>query len=126
MEIKKQEELRQQIENPRALYRIKQPFHQMGNQINFSSTRFHNVVIVRHEDELTEFISAQEKAIKEEKKVEQKKEMLKMKKEEFNKKTEENSLKLLKKNQAEDNVKKLNEELKKLNEARKKNKVKET
>jgi len=108
------------------MYKIKQPFHQNGNNIDFSTTRFHNIVVVRHEDELNDFLSAQEKALKEEKVIEQIKKSSEHAQKVFNKKTEENSLKVMKKMQAQENMKKLDEELKKLNDARKRNKNKET
>ena len=116
-----------EIECPRTMYKINQPFHQNGNNnIDFSTTRFHNIVVVRHEDELKDFISAQEKAQKEEKVSELRKKSTEHSQKVFVKKTEENCVKIMKKAQAEDNMKKLNEEVKRLAELRKRNTNKET
>jgi len=125
-EIKRLEDQQNEIDCPRTMYKIKQPFHQNGNNIDFSTTRFHNVVVVRHEDDLNEFISAQERANKEEKVVEQRKKSVEHAQKVFIKKTQENSVQIMRKMQASENLKKLEEEVAKLNDARKRNSKKET
>ena len=90
--------------------------------IDYSNTRFHNVVVVKHDDELDEFITAQEKAIEENLKSENTKKIKKKSLEKFIDNTKVNSREILKKEKAKGNLKKLQEELDKLNDFRIRNK----
>jgi hypothetical protein len=80
-------------------------------------------VIVKHdEEELNEFISAQEKAVKESLKSENIRKIKKKSIEKFVDLTKINSKEILKKEKAKENLKKLQEELNKINDFRNRNK----
>ena len=67
LEKQKLDENEKNFEMPNVIEKIYHRFHNMGNKIDYSTTRFHNVVIVKHDDEeeIDKFITAQEKSINE-------------------------------------------------------------
>lgn len=74
------------------------------------------------EEQLNEFISAQEKAVKESLKIENTRKIKKNSMEKFVDETKINSKEILKKEKAKENLKKLEEELNKINDFRNRNK----
>ena len=58
--IKKEKEINEEkrnVLNPSTmdvLYTITNPFHNNGNKIDYSTTRFHNITIERHDNNLKE------------------------------------------------------------------------
>lgn len=122
LEKQKQDEDYQNYNKPNVIQKIYNCFHNLGNKIDYSNTRFHNVVVVKHDDELDEFITAQEKAIEENLKSENTKKIKKKSLEKFIDNTKVNSREILKKEKAKGNLKKLQEELDKLNDFRIRNK----
>ncbi len=123
LERQKEDEDYRNFQKPNALEKIYNSFHNLGNKIDYSNTRFHNVVIVKHdEEELNEFISAQEKAVKESLKSENIRKIKKKSIEKFVDLTKINSKEILKKEKAKENLKKLQEELNKINDFRNRNK----
>jgi hypothetical protein len=114
----------QEVEEPNAYYKLNQAFHNMGNKIDYSTTRFHNITVIRHEDEFKDYITAQEKAVKEAENaiVREKTKTQNLKK--FNSETKVNSLEIMKKMKTKENLQKLQDELDKLKDARKKSKTK--
>jgi hypothetical protein len=131
---KKEKEMKEQLENDNfphknVMYKINQTFHNLGNKIDYSTTRFHNIVIVKHEDQLKEadidnFLSAQEKAIKEEDKLKIRKKSKEIAKQQFEKETNLSSKEILRKEKAKENLSRLQDELNQINQARKKSKSK--
>ena len=113
-------------EDDNIYYKINQAFHNMGNKIDYSTTRFHNINIIRHEQDVDDFISAQEKALKEVERTQYLEKTKSSKLKKFNSEVKVNSLEVMKKMKAKENLKKLEEELNKINEIRKKSKVKNT
>lgn len=123
IEKQKEEEDYRNFQRPNAIEKMYNCFHNLGNKIDYSNTRFHNVVVVKHdEEELNEFISAQEKAVKESLKMENIKKIKKKSMEKFVDDTKLNSKEILKKEKAKENLKKLQEELNKINDFRNRNK----
>jgi hypothetical protein len=115
------------FQEPGIFYKVNQAFHNMGNKVDYSTTRFHNIMVIRHEDDVTqEFISAHEKA---EQEIEKKEERQRSKNQvinDFNNQTKINSVQLMRKEKAKENLKKLEVELDRIKEARKKSKNKAT
>jgi hypothetical protein len=123
LEKQKEDEDYKNFQKPNAFEKIYNCFHNLGNKIDYSNTRFHNVVVVKHdEEELNEFISAQEKAIQEALKTENAKKSKKKSMEKFVDDTKVSSKLILKKEKAKENLMKLQEELNKINDFRNRNK----
>lgn len=99
--------------DPKTLYKKTQIYHPNGNKIDYSTSRFHSIVVIRHDDELKEkYINANEKAAIE---VEKTKGRVKSKEkslEKFKKEMNVNSLEIQKKLKAKENLKKLEDNLK--------------
>jgi hypothetical protein len=131
-EKKEKERIENEIgDNPHTniIKKIHQTFHNMGNKIDYSTTRFHNITLLQHNDQsyqmkLIDEISANEKAKKETEKLLIRKKSEEAIKKTFENKTEKNSKEILRKERANRNLKRLEEELNKLNEERKKSKNK--
>jgi len=120
---KEEEEDCERFKKPNAIEKIYNCFHNLGNKIDYSNTRFHNVVVVKHdEEELNQFISAQDKAIQEALKTENTKKIKKKSIEKFIDDTKVSSKQILKKEKAKENLIKLQEELNKINDFRNRNK----
>jgi hypothetical protein len=119
--LEKQNEV-EEFEEPNVCYKVNQAFHNMGNRIDYSTTRFHNIMVLRHEDELTEIVSAYDKAEKETEKTEARRKSKNKEIQNFNNEVKINSLDIMKKMKTKENLKKLEEELDRLKEARKKSK----
>lgn len=123
LEKQKEDEDYKYFQKPNAIEKIYNCFHNLGNKIDYSNTRFHNVVVVKHdEEELNEFISAQEKAIQEALRTENTKKIKKKSIEKFVGETKISSKQILKKEKAKENLIKLQEELNKINDFRNRNK----
>jgi hypothetical protein len=114
----------EEFEEPDFYYKVSQAFHNMGNKIDFSTTRFHNITVIRHEEEFKDYITAQEKAIKEAENTISRETEKSQNLKKFNSETKVNSLEIMKKMKTKENLKKLEDELYKLKEARKKSKSK--
>lgn len=104
-----------------VLYKLTTPFHNNGNKIDYSTTRFHNVVVVKHKDELSEYVNAFDKAKEESEKVKQIKKDKQIKIDKFNKNTEQNFREIIRKNKAKENLAQLTSQLEKITKAKKKN-----
>ena len=127
--IKKEKEINEEkmnVLNPNTmdvLYTIMNPFHNNGNKIDYSTTRFHNITIERHNNNLKEEINlkinAYEKAkIEEEntkKTINEKNNKLK----EFKKNEKINYREQINKNRAKENLEKLNNEIQQFNKMKK-------
>ena len=106
-----------------VLYKITNPFHNNGNKIDYSTTRFHNVTIERHDnnlkDEINLKINAFEKAKIEaentKKLINDKNKKLK----EFKKNEKINFREQINKNRAKENLEKLNNEIQQFNKMKK-------
>jgi hypothetical protein len=123
LEKQKLDEETNMFKNPNVIEKVYSCFHNLGNKIDYSTTRFHNIVVVKHdEEELNNFITAQEKAIQEALKIENTKKLKKKSMEKFVDETKLNSKEILRKEKAKDNLKKLEEELSKINDYRNRNK----
>jgi len=123
LEKQKEDEDLLNYQRPNIIEKVYKSFHNLGNKIDYSNTRFHNVVVVKHdEEELNDFISAQEKAVQESLKNENTKKLKKKSLEKFIDDTKINSKDILKKEKAKENLKKLQEELNKINDFRNRNK----
>lgn len=119
----KEEEDFRNYENPNVIQKIYNCFHNLGNKIDYSTTRFHNVYVVKHdEEELNDFITAQEKAIQEKVKIENTKKMKKKSMEKFVDKTKQNYKEIIKQEKIKRNVKRLQEELDKMKDFKIRNK----
>jgi hypothetical protein len=127
--IKKEKEINEEklnALNPNTmdvLYKITNPFHNHGNKIDYSTTRFHNVTIERHDnnlkDEINLKINAFEKAKIEaentKKLINDKNKKLK----EFKKNEKINYREQIYKNRAKENLEKLNNEIQQFNKMKK-------
>ena len=127
--IKKEKEINEEklnSLNPNTmdvLYKITNPFHNNGNKIDYSTTRFHNITIERHDnnlkDEINLKINAFEKAKVEaentKKLINDKNKKLK----EFKKKEKINYREQIYKNRAKENLEKLNNEIQQFNKMKK-------
>ncbi len=123
LEKQKEDDDFKNYQKPNAIEKIYNCFHNLGNKIDYSNTRFHNVVVVKHDEEgLNEFISAQEKAIQESLKTDNTKKIKKKSMEKFVDDTKVNSKQIMKKEKAKENLMKLEEELNKINDFRNRNK----
>lgn len=131
---KKEKEMKEKLENDNfpqknIMYKINQTFHNLGNKIDYSTTRFHNIVVVKHEDQLKDVevdycLSAQDKAIKEEDKLKIRKKSKEIAKRQFEKETKFSSKEILRKEKAKENLYRLQHELNQINQARRKSKSK--
>lgn len=131
---KKEKEMKEKLENDNfphknIMYKINQTFHNLGNKIDYSTTRFHNIVVVKHEDQLKDVevdycLSAQDKAIKEEDKLKIRKKSKEIAKRQFENETKFSSKEILRKEKAKENLSRLQHELNQINQARKKSKSK--
>ena len=124
-EKKKNEEMQNYNEGTmNVLYKITTPFHNNGNKIDYSTTRFHNIVVMKHEENLDKELNMnafQKAEIEREKSAERKK--LKEKKlKEFQENEEKNFRELIRKQKAKENLERLNAEFDRLNQEKKKNK----
>ena len=124
-EKKKYEEMQNYNEGTmNVLYKITTPFHNNGNKIDYSTTRFHNIVVMKHEENLDKELNMnafQKAEIEREKSAERKK--LKEKKlKEFQENEEKNFRELIRKQKAKENLERLNAEFDRLNQEKKKNK----
>ena len=122
---KKYEEMQNYNEGTmNVLYKITTPFHNNGNKIDYSTTRFHNIVVMKHEENLDKELNMnafQKAEIEREKSAERKK--LKEKKlKEFQEKEEKNFKELIRKQKAKENLERLNAEFDRINQEKKKNK----
>ena len=127
--IKKEKEINEEklnSLNPNTmdvLYKITNPFHNNGNKIDYSTTRFHNITIERHDnnlkDEINLKINAFEKAKVEaentKKLINDKNKKLK----EFKKNEKINFREQIYKNRAKENLEKLNNEIQQFNKMKK-------
>ena len=127
--IKKEKEINEEkmnALNPNTmdvLYKITNPFHNKGNKIDYSTTRFHNITIERHDnnlkDEINLKINAFEKAKVEsentKKIINEKNNKLK----EFKRNEKINYREQINKNKAKENLEKLNNEIQKFNKMKK-------
>ena len=127
--IKKEKEINEEklnSLNPNTmdvLYKITNPFHNNGNKIDYSTTRFHNITIERHDnnlkDEINLKINAFEKAKVEaentKKLINDKNKKLK----EFKKNEKINYREQIYKNRAKENLEKLNNEIQQFNKMKK-------
>ena len=102
------------------LYKLTTPFHNNGNKIDYSTTRFHNVVVLKHNDDISEYINAFDRAKEESEKVQQRKKEKETKIENFNKNTEKNYKEIIRKNKAKENLAQLTAQLDKITKAKKK------
>jgi hypothetical protein len=123
-EIQERKNEIEDFQEPDAYYKLNQAFHNMGNKIDYSTTRFHNITVIRHEEEFKDYITAQENAIKEAENVVIREKVKTQNLKKFNTETKVNSLEVMKKMKTQENLQKLEEELNKLKEARKKSKSK--
>ena len=127
--IKKEKEINEEklnSLNPNTmdvLYKITNPFHNNGNKIDYSTTRFHNITIERHDnnlkDEINLKLNAFEKAKVEaentKKLINDKNKKLK----EFKKNEKINYREQIYKNRAKENLEKLNNEIQQFNKMKK-------
>ena len=127
--IKKEKEINEEkrnILNPSTmdvLYTITNPFHNNGNKIDYSTTRFHNITIERHDNNLKEEINlkinaydkAKIEAENTKKIINEKNNRLK----EFKKKEKINYREQINKNRAKENLEKLNNEIQQFNKMKK-------
>ena len=130
--IKKEKEINEEklnALNPNTmdvLYKITNPFHNHGNKIDYSTTRFHNVTIERHDnnlkDEINLKINAFERAKIEAENTKNKLNEKKNKLKEFKKNEKINYREQINKNRAKENLQKLNNEIQQFNKIKKENK----
>ena len=127
--IKKEKEINEEkrnVLNPstmNVLYTITNPFHNNGNKIDYSTTRFHNITIERHDNNLKEEINlkinaydkAKIEAENTKKIINEKNNRLK----EFKKKEKINYREQINKNRAKENLEKLNNEIQQFNKMKK-------
>ena len=127
--IKKEKEINEEkrnVLNPSTmdvLYTITNPFHNNGNKIDYSTTRFHNITIERHDNNLKEEINlkinaydkAKIEAENTKKIINEKNNRLK----EFKKKEKINYREQINKNRAKENLEKLNNEIQQFNKMKK-------
>lgn len=119
-EQKRIEEENKEDNTMNVLYKLTTPFHNNGNKIDYSTTRFHNVVVLKHKDDISEYINAFDRAKEESEKVQQRKKEKETKIEKFNKNTEKNYKEIIRKNKAKENLAQLTAQLDKITKAKKK------
>ena len=109
-----------------VIYTVTNPFHNNGNKIDYSTTRFHNVTIERHSTNLPNMldlkINAFEKAKVEEENTKKILNDKKNKLKEFNKNEKMNFREQINKNKAKEGMKRLNDEINNLNKMKKRDK----
>ena len=124
-EKKKYEEMQNYNEGTmNVLYKITTPFHNNGNKIDYSTTRFHNIVVMKHEENLDKELNmnAYQKAEIEREKSAERKKLKEKKLKEFQENEEKNFRELIRKQKAKENLERLNAEFDRLNQEKKKNK----
>ena len=124
-EKKKYEEMQNYNEGTmNVLYKITTPFHNNGNKIDYSTTRFHNIVVMKHEENLDKELNmnAYQKAEIEREKSAERKKLKEKKLKEFQENEEKNFKELIRKQKAKENLERLNAEFDRLNQEKKKNK----
>ena len=124
-EKKKNEEMQNYNEGTmNVLYKITTPFHNNGNKIDYSTTRFHNIVVMKHEENLDKELNmnAYQKAEIEREKSAERKKLKEKKLKEFQENEEKNFRELIRKQKAKENLERLNAEFDRLNQEKKKNK----
>ena len=124
-EKKKNEEMQNYNEGTmNVLYKITTPFHNNGNKIDYSTTRFHNIVVMKHEENLDKELNmnAYQKAEIEREKSAERKKLKEKKLKEFQENEEKNFKELIRKQKAKENLERLNAEFDRLNQEKKKNK----
>lgn len=119
-EQKRIEEENKEDNTMNVLYKLTTPFHNNGNKIDYSTTRFHNVVVLKHKDDISEYINAFDRAKEESEKVQQRKKEKETKIENFIKNTEKNYKEIIRKNKAKENLAQLTAQLDKITKAKKK------
>ena len=127
--IKKEKEINEEkmnALNPNTmdvLYTITNPFHNNGNKIDYSTTRFHNVTIERHDNNLKDEINLKTNAFEKAKiEAENTKKLINEKKnklKEFKKNEKINYREQINKNRAKENLEKLNNEIQQFNKMKK-------
>ena len=127
--IKKEKEIYEEklnAENPGTmdvLYTITNPFHNNGNKIDYSTTRFHNVTVERHDNNLPSTLELKVNAFDKAKvEAENTKKILNDKKnrlKEFKKNERINFREQINKNKAKEGLKMLDNEISKLNRMKK-------
>ena len=127
--IKKEKEINEEkknVLNPGTmdvLYTITNPFHNNGNKIDYSTTRFHNITIERHDNNLKEEINLKVNAFEKAKvEAENAKKLISEKNKklkEFKKTEKINYREQINKNRAKENLEKLNNEIQKFNKMKK-------
>ena len=127
--IKKEKEINEEkknVLNPGTmdvLYTITNPFHNNGNKIDYSTTRFHNITIERHDNNLKEEINLKVNAFDKAKvEAENAKKLISEKNKklrEFKKTEKINYREQINKNRAKENLEKLNNEIQKFNKMKK-------
>lgn len=122
-QIKKEKEEQGALENNslNVLYKLTVPFHNNGNKIDYSTTNFHNVVTIRHQDELNSYmnVNAFDKAKNESDKVKKLREDKAKKIEAFNKNTKQNFRELMAEKRASENLARLQKEINDMTKAKK-------
>ena len=124
-EKKKYEEMQNYNEGTmNVLYKITTQFHNNGNKIDYSTTRFHNIVVMKHEENLDKELNmnAYQKAEIEREKSAERKKLKEKKLKEFQENEEKNFKELIRKQKAKENLERLNAEFDRLNQEKKKNK----
>ena len=124
-EKKKNEEMQNYNEGTmNVLYKITTPFHNNGNKIDYSTTRFHNIVVMKHEENLDKELNMNDykKAEIEREKSADRKKLKEKKLKEFQENEEKNFRELIRKQKAKENLERLNAEFDRLNQEKKKNK----
>ena len=122
-EKKKNEEMQNYNEGTmNVLYKITTPFHNNGNKIDYSTTRFHNIVVMKHEENLDKELNmnAYQKAEIEREKSAERKKLKEKKLKEFQENEEKNFKELIRKQKAKENLERLNAEFDRLNQEKKK------
>ena len=127
--IKKEKEINEEklnSLNPNTmdvLYKITNPFHNNGNKIDYSTTRFHNITIERHDNNLKDVINLKINAFEKAKvEAENTKKLINDKNKklkEFKKNEKINFREQIYKNRAKENLEKLNNEIQQFNKMKK-------
>lgn len=112
------------FQEPEIFQKMKQIFHNMGNDIDYSTTRFHNITLIKHNEDFKDYyLSANEKAKKESVLLEiRNKSKDKLKKESLLK-FEQNAKHSIKQDKAAKNLERLEKELESMNKAREKSRL---
>ena len=125
-EKKRNEEMQNYKEGTmNVLYKITTPFHNNGNKIDYSTTRFHNIIVMKHDDnnniEKDLNLNAYQKAEIEREKSAERKTQKEKKLKEFQENEEKNYKEIIRKAKAKENLDRLNLEFDKFNKEKRKN-----